>query len=187
MSNSTPSLDAMPPRRRRWLLARTLARAVLTAAVLVTLYFLLPLDGTFQGSALGFLALGLAAVLAVVVWQTVAVLRSPYPGMQAIEALVASVSTLLVVFAATYYEMGLASTANFTEPLTRVDALYFTVTTFATVGFGDVAPSSQVARILVTAQVVVDLIVLGAGLRVLVGAVKIARRRQSGRDGDSGS
>jgi hypothetical protein len=31
-----------------------------------------------------------------------------------------------------------ASAASFTEPLTRTDALYFSVTVFSTVGFGDI-------------------------------------------------
>jgi voltage-gated potassium channel len=175
-------LEAVPPGRRRWLVAMALVRAVGTAALLGVLYFLLPLNGPFQGSGLVLLGLGLAGVVAVVVWQVQAILRSRHPGVQAVEALVASISMLLVVFAATYYELALASGSNFTEPMSRVDALYFTVTTFATVGFGDVAPTSQLARIVVMAQVVADLIVVGAGLRVLVGAVKIGRRRQSERD-----
>ena len=181
MSEGSP-LDAMPPGRWRWLVAVALVRAVGTAALLGLLYFLLPLDGLFNGSGLAFLALGLAVLVAVAVWQVESIVRSRHPGIQAVEALVASISLLLVVFAATYYEMAQASTSNFTQPLTRVDALYFTITTFATVGFGDVAPTTQLARVVVTAQVVVDLVVIGAGLRVLSGAVKMGRRRQ-GRDG----
>lgn len=175
-----PPLDTMPPGRWRWLVALALARAVATASLLGLLYFVLPLDGLFNGSSLAFLALGLAVLVAVAVWQVESIVRSRRPGIQAVEALVASVSLLLVVFAATYYEMAQASASNFSQPLTRVDALYFTITTFATVGFGDVAPTTQLARVVVTAQVVVDLIVIGAGLRVLTGAVKIGRRRQSG-------
>lgn len=172
----------MPPGRWRWLVALALGRAVATAALLGTLYFLLPLDGPFNGSGLALLGIGLVAVVVVAVWQVRATLRSRHPAVQAVEALAASISLLLVVFAATYYEMARASASTFTEPLSRVDALYFTITTFATVGFGDIAPTSQPARVVVTAQVVVDLIVLGAGLRVLVGAVKVGRRRRPGRE-----
>jgi voltage-gated potassium channel len=36
----------------------------------------------------------------------------------------------------------------------RTDSLYFTVTVFATVGFGDIFPASQMARLVVTAQMI---------------------------------
>jgi hypothetical protein len=69
--------------------------------------------------------------------------------------------------------------ASFTaDNLTRTDALYFTVTVFATVGFGDISAASQAARLLVTAQMILDLIVLGLGIRVFIGAVEEGRRRQ---------
>ncbi len=67
--------------------------------------------------------------------------------------------------------------ANFnTHPLTRTDSLYFTVTTFATVGFGDITATSQTARLMVTVQMILDLLALGLGIRVFVGAVQFARR-----------
>jgi hypothetical protein len=48
--------------------------------------------------------------------------------------------------------------ANFsTHALTRTDALYFTVTVFSTVGFGDITAASQSARLVVTAQMLLDL------------------------------
>jgi len=42
----------------------------------------------------------------------------------------------LLLFASTNFLMERASAASFTQPLTRTDALYFTVTVFSTVGFG---------------------------------------------------
>ena len=46
-----------------------------------------------------------------------------------------------MVFASTYFVMERVSAANFTQPLTRTGALYFTVTVFSTVGFGDITPN----------------------------------------------
>ena len=66
----------------------------------------------------------------------------------------------------------------FTEPLSRVDTLYFVVTVFATVGFGDISPVSEVARVLVTVQMVGDLILIGLVLRVFLTAVDRGRRRR---------
>jgi len=53
---------------------------------------------------------------------------SRYPGMKAFEALGLIVPFYLLVFASTYLVMERASAATFTQPLTRTDALYFTVT-----------------------------------------------------------
>ena len=76
-----------------------------------------------------------------------------------------------------------ASAANFTQPLTRTDALYFTVTVFSTVGFGDITPKSGAARIVLIVQMLADLAVLAAGLRVLLGAVRRGRQRRSATGG----
>ena len=57
--------------------------------------------------------------------------------------------------------------------MTRLDALYFTVTTFATVGYGDIAPVSQAARLVALLQMVLGLILLGIVARVITGAAKL--------------
>ncbi len=57
----------------------------------------------------------------------------------------------LVLFASTYFLMDRASAASFSQPLTRTDTLYFTVTVFATVGFGDITAKSDAARIVLIA------------------------------------
>jgi voltage-gated potassium channel Kch len=82
--------------------------------------------------------------------------------------------------------MGQADAANFTQPLTRVDALYFTVVTFATVGFGDVTPRSELARLTVTVQIVFDLILVGLVVRVFVQSVQrgLARRDDASESAD---
>ena len=69
------------------------------------------------------------------------------------------------------------SAGNFTEPLTRTDALYFTVTVFSTVGFGDITAKTEAARLVVTGQMIADLVVIGLGLKVIVGAVKRGRQQ----------
>ena len=76
----------------------------------------------------------------------------------------------------------------FTEPLNRTDGLYFTITVFSTVGFGDIAPVSQLARVLVTVQMIVGLITVGLIAKLVVGAVQVAVARRSAEpepvDGD---
>jgi voltage-gated potassium channel len=72
--------------------------------------------------------------------------------------------------------MSHTSTSNFNvRVLTRTNSLSFTVTVFSTVGFGDISPASQVARLVVTAQMILNLIVLGLGVKLIVGAVRYSR------------
>ena len=88
--------------------------------------------------------------------------RLRYPALKAAQALGLVLPLYLLVFASTYYVMERASAANFSQPLTRTDALYFTVTVFSTVGFGDITPRSEAARIVLIVQMLGDLALLGA-------------------------
>jgi voltage-gated potassium channel len=83
-----------------------------------------------------------------------------------------------LLFASTCVVMSATAASSFSEPTTHTDALYFTVTVFATVGFGDITARTDTARLLVTVQMIIDLIITGIGVRVIVGAVQPGRRRQ---------
>jgi voltage-gated potassium channel Kch len=99
--------------------------------------------------------------------------------VRAAEALAPTLPLFLLLFASAYFAMARASPANFsTHSLTRTDSLYFTVTTFSTVGYGDITAASQAARLVVTAQIILDLLALGLGIRVFIGTVQRARQEQ---------
>ena len=51
---------------------------------------------------------------------------------------------------------------------------------FATVGFGDITAKTEVARLVVTVQMMIDLVILGLGARVILGAVTRGRERRTG-------
>ena len=114
--------------------------------------------------------IGLLVFAGLTVWQVKAIAGSRFPGLRAAEALGLIIPLYLLLFASTYFVMERASAANFTEPLTRTDALYFSVTVFTTVGFGDIAAKSETARVVLIVQMLADLALLGAGARVLLGA-----------------
>ena len=164
------------PRRR---VLRALLRAALTSTVLVVLYYKLPLTGALDASTVVLLLAGLVLFAAVITWQVRAILRSRYPALRAIEALAAAIPLFLLVFAAAYVKLAAAQPHAFTESLTRTDALYFTVTVFSTVGFGDIAPVTTPARVTAMLQMLLDLVVVGLVLRVLLGAVKEGRERRA--------
>jgi hypothetical protein len=158
-------------------------RATGIATMLVVVYYTLPFDGRLDGPGLLLLPIGLCG-LCVLTWYAVAsIIRSPTPRARAIEVLATVVPLFVILFASTYYVMTKHNTASFSTISDRTDSLYFTVTVFSTVGFGDIVPISQPARILVTIQMVGDLVLIGAGVRILSGAVRLGMGRRS-RDAD---
>ncbi|WP_406723881.1 potassium channel family protein [Streptomyces sp. GD-15H] len=165
-------------RTRRWAEAVSVARAVFIAVGLVTAYYLLPLDERGTAGASALLAGGLAAVLLVFGWEVRAIVRSPHPRLKAVEALAATLVLFLVLFAGAYYLLDRSAPGSFSEPLTRTDALYFTLTTFSTVGFGDIAARSQTGRVLTMLQMAGGLLLVGVAARVLASAVQAGLRRR---------
>ena len=162
-------------RRQWWLVIRGLLHAAATCVVLVTLYFVLPLDRLATISIFVELAMGVALLSAMVAWQLNAIIRAEIPAIRATQGLAVVVPSFLLLFAATYYILGTDDPDVFTEPLTRSDALYFAVTVFSTVGFGDIAARGEIARWVVTVQILLDLVVLGLGIHVILGAVRRGR------------
>ncbi len=164
-------------RPARRLLVVGILRAVAAVVVVVVLYFTLPLEWLGDVSPILVLPLALVGFGALVGWQVLAISRASYPGIRALEALGSSVPLFLVIFATTYFVMGSTDPSRFSESISRLDALYFSITIFTTVGFGDITATSPSARATVTVQMAADLLVIGLGLRVILGAVQQARHR----------
>ena len=172
--------------RSGWLVTMAALRGLLMASVLVALYYLLPLDLDGSGaSEFVKFALGALVFVGLMAWQLRAITRSSTPGLRALEGLFLAVPLFLILFAATYYVMGQADASNFTAPLTRTDALYFTVTIFSTVGFGDISAQTESARLMVSAQMMLDLVILGVGVRAILGAVERSRSRLARGEADA--
>jgi Ion channel len=169
---STPDDYAqLPKRMRRRLAMRSLLRSLLVSVIIVVGYFLLPmthLDGDLSLALAG----GLAVVALLLAWQIREITRSPYPRIRAMGTLATSLPLFLAIFATSYYLLGRNDPANFSQPLNKLDSAYFTVTVFATVGFGDIVPVSGVARIVTIVQMLGDLLIVGLVARVLFSAVQ---------------
>ncbi|HEY2830776.1 MAG TPA: hypothetical protein VGJ14_00005, partial [Sporichthyaceae bacterium] len=98
----TARLDQPNPRPSSRRIAWTVLRVVVSIAVLGTLYYRLPLDHTSAPVAVTVLLVGLAGFIALIGYQVWLILRSPFPGLRAAEALATSVPFFLLLFAATY-------------------------------------------------------------------------------------
>jgi hypothetical protein len=160
-----------------------LVRVFATSAVLIGLYYVVPLNSMDDVPVVIPLIGGLIILVAVSVFQIRAILSSDHPSVRALEALASTIPWFIVLFAASYYVTSRASPGSFNaESMTRTDTLYFTITVLTTVGFGDITATSQSTRLLVSAQMILDLILLGLGIRVISRAVNIGQARQKVED-----
>jgi voltage-gated potassium channel len=153
-------------------------RSVASVTLLVVLYYAAPLDGPLSIGTLITFGLGLLAFGGLTAWQVRAVIRSDAPVLRAMQALASGVTLLLVLYSSLYSVIAYNQPDSFTQTLTRTDGLYFTVTVFATVGFGDITPRSELARIFTTTQMLFGLVIFGLIVRTLLGAVQVATRRR---------
>ena len=167
------------PRREVWAHGLfVVGRVVLTVSLLCATYFLIPTRRPGSGFGVWWLVLQLCVFVAIVGAQVPAIIRSRYPVLRAIEALAVLVTVYLLIFARIYVANSQNDPAGFSSHLDHVTALYFTVTVFATVGFGDVVALTDSMKLLVTVQMLLNLMVLGLGIRLLTSAARrgIARR-----------
>lgn len=176
---ATRSYEDLTPRQRHRQMVRTLIRPFVLAVVLVVLYYRLPLTRSFDVNTVVALVIGLLAVAGAVVLQVTMIVNSAYPRLRAVGALATTIPLFLVLFATTYYLINNGQAHSFTEPITRTDSLYFTVTVFSTVGFGDIAPVAESARIVTMIQMFGDLLLFGIIGKVVLGAVNVSLQRRS--------
>ena len=171
-----------PPRRAKWIYgALMLGRVVLTITVLFGAYFLLPASRPDDGTGVMWFAAQMAVFAAVVGAQVPAIVRSTHPILRALEALAVLVPLYLLIFARVYLASSIHDPDGFSRQLDHVSALYFTVTVFATVGFGDIVARSEGMLLLVTAQMLLNLVVLGLGIRLLTSAARRGVARRGGQ------
>lgn len=166
--------DAVGP----WLVRLGIAAAVVVA------YFLLPLDHLGpQRPVLSWVLFALLlTVVAVLLLRQIrhVLLDRPdsRPGVVISLLIVLSVH----VFSAAYYTLA-KQPGEFSGLHTRIDALYFTVVTLATVGYGDITPRGQAARVVTVLQITYSFVFLTAAATALTTRMRdmVVRRPERGR------
>jgi voltage-gated potassium channel len=159
--------------------ALTVLDSAAASGLLVLAYYQAPLDRPLDRSTAWLFLLALLLFAGVMAVSVRAILRSDQPRLRALRAVGLGLPLLLTVFASTYCTVAGQQADAFTEPLSRTDGIYFTVTVFATVGFGDIAPVSELARVLVTIQMLVGLVAVGVIAKLVLGAVQVAVARRA--------
>jgi hypothetical protein len=145
------------------------ARPGLIFVGLLVVYYAFPVEwagDSSAGAVTGLVASlgGLALVAAVMVGELRSVRRGdPGRGVR----IVAMMLVLLVMGASfAFFLLNIARPDEFAGMDTRTDALYFTLSTMSTVGFGDVHAEGQLARVLVCLLIVFNVVVVASLARI---------------------
>ncbi|MDQ0734480.1 potassium channel family protein [Arthrobacter agilis] len=161
---------------QRRLLVAAVARTASAVGLTLLVYAVMPIDGFTRddpAAAWFWLVVVGAVFLTAMTFQVRLVARADAPQIRAVEAVVHSVVLFLCLFSMLYTAMSATDPASFSEPLSKVDGLYFTSTTLSTVGFGDITPASDLARAVVTVQ-----LIAGLGVLALIAEVFFFAARQ---------
>ena len=151
---------------------RTSLAVTLAWIVLLGGFYAIPFDDRDGMTALVRLIGGLLAFVVLLALQLRSIRKDDLPEQRAIQALGVAIPLFLIAFAAFYLSLSQASADHFSERLDHSDSLYLVITLFSTVGFGDITPTTELARLVVSAQMLLDLVVIGAVVRLLLNAVK---------------
>ena len=180
---SPTSLESLDRRQQQRVVTRTAIRILVSVVLLFALYGALPVaDRTGFGTLLELL-IGLVIFAALLGWQVLKIMGAEHPELRAAEALAIAVPVVLIVFAFTYLSLSRAQPGSFSEPLNHVRAVYFVITVISTVGFGDITPKTDAAMILVSFQIMLDLVLLVGIVRAVFFAAQVGvRRRQTERE-----
>ena len=150
-----------PPRSsgRRRLLPTVVSNMIMLAGCLV-LYFALPVQvEEADGALLRNTALALLGVAAVA-WIVVRQVRGTGSRELTALQLIVLLQVVTIAFSLAYYSLAVHAQGQFEGIATRLDALYFTLATMTTAGFGDIRPMGQLARGLVSAHLAFDVVFL---------------------------
>lgn len=183
-----PALGVTDARLTRRLIVKVTLRVIGILGLTLLLYSMLPVERGTGALAAGLIAgLGILIILVVYAWQLRRVARAERPTLAAIEAVSLVFGLFVCFFALLYVALSIANPQAFTEQLSRASGLYFTVTVLATVGFGDIAPATDAARIAVTIQMVLGLTLFGTALRALGASAKSAKQARASQSHGSQS
>jgi hypothetical protein len=148
---------------RRW------GRLVVGCGLIVLAYFYLPLT---REEVVHSEATTVVIMLVAVVGMAFLVLlevrnQIDYGEDRRIDRLVVAVVVVLVGFSLIFYLLNRAQPGQVAGLDTRLDALYFTLSTLSTIGYGDVHAAGQLARGLVVLQIVFNLVILTTAARLV--------------------
>ena len=145
--------------------------------MLLAVYFLVPVSHLNAAHGLlrevgvmARLGVAVAIFIAVLTFEIRGITRARHPMLRAGVAMAIVIPLFLIYFAWIYLNLSDSDANTFVGgAMSHVTALYFTVTVFSTVGFGDISPHSDLARMITTVQMLADLAVIAIVVRLILG------------------
>lgn len=162
-------------------MVKTIGLSALCVAFLLTIYYTLPLAPRPREAVWLRLMIVVVVFGAVLVHEVKAIAQHGQPIHRAVIALAVLVPLFVVMFASLYLITSQSNAAAFGMAMSRTQALYFTVVVLSTVGFGDITPKSDPARLLTTVQIVCDLLLVGVVFRLILRVASRPSRRTDPR------
>ena len=166
----TPSIQLA----RRTVL-QTFVRPLGVLALTLLVYSVVPIEGREAARvAVVTAALGILMILVVFGWQVSRVARSARPLLAALEALALVFGMFVCLFGLLYVALSEGDPTSFSQDITKVTGIYFTVTVLTTVGFGDIVATTELARSVVTIQMVLGMVLIGTAFKILSRSARTA-------------
>ena len=157
--------------------------SAILVAVLV-LYFTVPVSFDVKADDIVQLVMSLIALALLAVLVLVEVRHQLLDADRRIDGLVIALMVAVLGFALGFYLLAERQPDQIAGLETRVDALYFTMSTLLTIGYGDVHATGQTARILVLIQMLFNVVILATAAstistRIRTRAEKRAEERRA--------
>jgi voltage-gated potassium channel len=163
-------------------------RSLLGLVAVLVLYFAVPVDGTKSAVRLTLdvgvtvMAMGVVGMVTAREFRRMQLGETlKFTGAQLLIVL----EIVLVVFSLTYFSLALHGHHEMAGIHTRIDALYFTATTIATVGYGDIHSVGQLARVINTVQLVFDILFIAVFVRLIATAAGQRELRRAHQQGEA--
>lgn len=150
---------------------RRVLRLTVGIVLAVTVYFVVPIE-TESENLLGHALVSLliiALLAAGVLWQVVRHLEHPE---LRVDGLVFAVVLAVLAFALGFLRLATTEPGQIPGLVTRVDSLYFTLSTLLTVGFGDIHAQGQTARELVIVAMLFNVVVIATAVSTMSNLVR---------------
>ena len=145
-----------------------LRRPTATCVLVVALFYLIPVEPGVTGTQLVLRSIATLLAGLMVTWLILRQIRQRIVTPEgSLLGLMITLVIGVVFFALADYVTALSGADQFADLRTKTDAMYFTLATLTTVGYGDVHATGQIARVVVSAQLLFNVVVIATGASVL--------------------
>jgi voltage-gated potassium channel len=159
--------------------AARLGAAMALALAAVTAYFAVPSPKDLpRWMLLCLCGLGLLLLSTMMFRLVLQHFFAPLDGEVRVELLLTAIVVSVLLFGIAYHTVAIGRPGQFIGLRTRLDALYFSLSSVTTAGSGGIRPVGQLARTFVVGQLVFDMVLVTTALSVVSGRLQARRDRR---------